>query len=108
MGWGIMRQAPAALGPLFDAPAQQHSRTSVEAAERAAPRSGAQRAQVLAHLRDQGEAGATDEEIQTALDLGGSTQRPRRVELVHRGLVRDSGRTRPTRAGRSSVVWVAA
>ena len=51
--------------------------------------------------------GATDEEVQYALDMNPSSQRPRRVELVEAGLVRDAGRTRLTRAGRKAVVWVA-
>jgi len=51
--------------------------------------------------------GATDQEIQQALNLDPSTQRPRRVELVHMGQVRDSGRKRKTVSGRMAVVWVA-
>jgi len=102
MGRGLMRQGVEALGPLF----QAHSATSVEAAHKIAD-AAALRAQVLAYLRERID-GATDEEIQTALSLGGSTQRPRRVELVNRGQVRDSGRRRLTRSGRQAVVWVAA
>jgi hypothetical protein len=36
-----------------------------------------------------------------------STYRPRRVECVEFGLVRDSGLTRPTKSGRAAVVWIA-
>ena len=53
------------------------------------------------------ELGATDGETQTALDMRGSTQRPRRKELQEAGLIRDSGTIRPTASGRASVVWVA-
>ena len=58
-------------------------------------------------LLDQGEIGATDEEMQIALSMNPSTQRPRRGELAEDGLVRESGDTRKTRSGRPAVVWVA-
>lgn len=51
--------------------------------------------------------GCTDEEMQLALKMNPSTQRPRRGELVGMGLVKDSGRTRRTRSGRRATVWVA-
>lgn len=107
---GLMRQGIEALGPLFQppAPAQAHSRTSVEAARRISGKSQALRARVFAYIQAQGELGATDEEVQTALGMGGSTQRPRRVDLETAGMVRDSGRTRRTTSGRQAVVWVAA
>jgi hypothetical protein len=105
MGWGLLRQGAEAIGPLFQQPAQKHSPTSIAAANRVAS-AAALRARVLAYLVTQPD-GATDEELQTALDMPGSTERPRRVELVTRGLVRDSGRTRQTRSGRQAVVWVA-
>ena len=112
VGMGLMRQGPEALGPLFQpaapTPAQAHSRTSVEAAKRISGKSHALRAQVLAFIEARGELGATDEEVQLALAMGGSTQRPRRVDLESAGLVRDSGRTRRTTSGRQAVVWVAA
>jgi hypothetical protein len=43
--------------------------------------------------------------MQAELQMQGSTQRPRRVELVRAGLVVDSGLRRRTFAGRSAVVW---
>ena len=49
----------------------------------------------------------TDEQIQVLLKLNPSTERPRRIELVERGLVRDSGRVRRTRSGRAAVAWEA-
>jgi len=105
---GLMRQGIEALGPLFQPPAQAHSRTSVEAAKRISGKSQALRARVFAYIQAQGELGATDEEVQTALGMGGSTQRPRRVDLETAGMVRNSGRTRRTTSGRQAVVWVAA
>jgi hypothetical protein len=88
-------------------PAQRHSATSVEAAEAIEPKVGTLRRAVLQFIRQRGSDGATDEEIQLALNWNPSTQRPRRVELCNLGLVRDSGRTRLTKAGRKAVVWIA-
>jgi len=86
-------------------PHQTHSATSAEAAERAEPRAGTDQALILAALRFAGDYGGTDEEMQNALGMNPSTQRPRRIELVSVGLVVDSGETRPTRSGRRAVVW---
>jgi hypothetical protein len=88
-------------------PAQRHSATSRDAAERIAPRAGTLRQAVLGALLA-APAGMTDEELQDALSMPPSTQRPRRIELTRAGLVRDSGRTRATKSGRRAVVWVAA
>ena len=88
-------------------PAQRDSHTSMAAAEAIEPKTATLRRAYLNWLRSQGEVGGTDEEAQDALAMGGSTQRPRRVECVQGGLVRDSGRTRKTRSGREAVVWVA-
>jgi hypothetical protein len=82
---------------------QRHSTTSRAAARAAVPRVNELQARVLAFIRAQG--GATDNEIQDALDMNPSTQRPRRIELMERGLVRDSGRKRKTPSGREAVVW---
>lgn len=89
--------------PLFQQtpPYQRHSDTSKAAAVAIEPKAGSLRAKVLEHLRGC-ERGATDKEMQAALDMGGSTQRPRRIELVEAGLVRDSGVRRDR-----STVWVA-
>lgn len=89
-----------------DLPFQKHSPTSREAAQGARPVAGLLRENVLAFIRSRGEEGATDQEIQEALALDPSTQRPRRVELVQAGLVWNSGKTRKTRSGREAVVWV--
>ena len=92
---------------LFTAPYQPHSATSKAAAAGIEPKAGTLRALVLNWLRARGSYGATDEEIAYQYDLNPSTARPRRVELVQAGLVRDSGQTRPTRSGRQATVWVA-
>lgn len=48
--------------------------------------------------------GATDEEMQLALGMNPSTQRPRRIELERFGLVVKDG-TRRTTSGRMACVW---
>lgn len=88
-------------------PAQSHSETSKAAAVQIAPVAGRLRQRVYEWLLSRGEIGATDEEIQEALAMGGSTARPRRVELLEQHRIRDSGQKRPTRSGRAAVVWVA-
>jgi len=87
-------------------PAQAHSHTSRSAAAEIEPTAGTLRERVLAFLRSQRD-GATDEEIQDALDMPQNTERPRRIELVRLGLVNDSGRTRKTKSRRDAVVWTA-
>lgn len=102
------RLARGSAGPLFgDPPAQSHSPTSVAAAEQAEPNAGTQRARLLQYLRGIAPHGMTDEQLQDDLAMNPSTQRPRRVELVRAGLVKDSGKTRATTSGRKAVVWVA-
>lgn len=81
-------------------PYQRHSDTSKAAAERIEPKAGSLRAKVLAYLRVEGPS--TDKEMQAGLKMQGSTQRPRRVELVASGHVVDSGERRDR-----SAVWVA-
>jgi hypothetical protein len=93
---------------LFDLPpAVMTSDTSIAAADAIAPSANRLRTLVYDTLRAAGAEGMTDEELQDATGLQGSCQRPRRVELVARNLVRDSGRTRPTRSGRAATLWVA-
>lgn len=87
--------------------AQQHSETSIQAAVEIEPKAGTLRALVLGYIRECGNRGATDEEIQIALRMNPSTQRPRRVELLEVGLIRDSGTQRKTASNRSAVVWTA-
>jgi hypothetical protein len=89
-------------------PAQMHSDTSIAAAEAALPNAGTQRWHVLELLRAFPDYGMTDEEIQDALDMNPSAERPRRIELVNAGLVIDSGERRETSSGRKATVWRAA
>lgn len=80
--------------------------TQRTAAIMAYPKTGTWRRKVLNIITLCGDVGATDEEIQDALRMNPSTQRPRRVELVEGGWIVDSGRRRMTRSRREAVVWV--
>jgi hypothetical protein len=80
-----------------------HPDTSWAAARQIVPTAKSLRAQVFALLRTRG--GMTDEEMQTVLRMNPSTQRPRRVELVEKHLIVDSGARRATRSGRKAIVW---
>lgn len=87
----------------FNQPAQRHSPTSIAAAEAIAPDSNRLRVKVLAAIREHG--GLTDNQGIYVTGLSPSTYRPRRIELVQRGQVVDSGETRLTASGRKAVVW---
>ena len=91
-----------------DAPYQAHSETSRAAAEAIEPDTSTLRGQVLAYIRQRGRYGATDDEIQVALDMNPSTERPRRIELWNAGLITRTEDTRPTRSGRQASVWTEA
>ena len=95
--------------PLFaakQAPAVQHSRTSMAAADSLTPeRMNALQRAVYALLASEPE-GLTDEQIQARLGMNPSTERPRRIELARRGLVIEAG-TRKTTSGRMASVWKA-
>lgn len=86
------------------APFQDHSKTSRAAANAVAYCLGALQSAVLEYITSCGANGATDEEIQSALSLNPSTQRPRRIELVRKGLVVAHGE-RKTRSNRAATVW---
>jgi hypothetical protein len=93
--------------PLFAAaraPAVQTSRTSMQAADLLGPATlNAMQRRVLELLAATPE-GLTDEEMQRLLRMNPSTQRPRRIELMGKGLVQSCG-TRRTTSGRMAVVW---
>lgn len=81
---------------------RDHPDTSREAAEAVEPRTGTQRRRVYDLIRETG--GCTDIDCQRVLGLDGNTERPRRVELVEAGLVRDSGERRRVN-GRRMIIW---
>lgn len=70
------------------------------------PHTGTDRRRVLDFVASRGEWGATDDEMQQALRMNPSTQRPRRVELRDGGWIEQSGRKRRTLSRRAAVVWV--
>ena len=80
--------------------------TSRAAAAQALPKSGTNRARILDYITKAG--GATDEELELALQLSGNTVRPCRVSLVQDGWVVDSGKRRPVRSGNDAIIWCAA
>jgi len=103
----ILMHSPDEDFDLFDPPApfKAGSDTSAAAAndiESSAPR---MRQRIAEFLAGRGSHGATDEEIQKALNMPGNTERPRRVELLQRRLVLDTGMRRQTSAGRYAAVW---
>ncbi|QDU88374.1 hypothetical protein Pla175_17500 [Pirellulimonas nuda] len=94
--------------PLFEAPPPPRSANSAAAAKAIVPRARSIRGSILAHVRDCGAAGATDQEICAALGIDGSTVRPARLALVRRGLLIDTGRDRLTKAQNLARIHVAA
>jgi hypothetical protein len=95
-------------GPLFAAPARapavQSSPTSMAAADAIGASLNALQRSVVSFLRTRGDHGATDEEIAVGLQMNPSTARPRRIELVRRGLVVEAG-TRKAMSGRYATAW---
>ena len=85
-------------------PFQAHSETSREAADSKRSTAKGDKARVLAILYGK-LTGLTDEEMQRALSMNPNTQRPRRIELVMEGKVRDSGKTRNTSSDRPATLW---
>lgn len=81
------------------------SKTSLDAALSNTANS-TQRERVYRAIQRAGKRGMTDEEIQIALDMNPNTQRPRRVELQHIGLIKDSMDRRKTKARRDAAVWI--
>ena len=99
-----MTDLPPLLAYMNTVPAQSHRPTSVAAAAKILTRISAMHRQILDYLATHPE-GATDCELQEALNMNPSTQRPRRIELLTWAYLHDSGATRPTRSGRAAVVW---
>jgi hypothetical protein len=79
--------------------------TSRIAAERIYPKSGSIRLKVYEYLIRQGLRGATDQEMQTNLNLSGDTIRPTRMTLLKDNYIIDSGQTRNNVNGNPCVVW---
>ena len=80
--------------------------TSYLAAERITTEVNKLQAQVLDVIKECGDRGATDDEIERKLWMRHQTVSARRRELVLMGLVKESGETRATSSGRKANVWV--
>jgi transcription initiation factor IIE alpha subunit len=95
-------------GPLFAlAPSVNGSVTSAQAADSLTPATLNNMQRRVLELLAATPEGLTDEEMQRKLGMNPSTQRPRRIELMRRGLVAEAG-TRRTTSGRMAVVWMVA
>ena len=90
-------------------PFQRHSLTSIEAAHQARESGSAARYREVVYAAICGAPdGLTDEGISVLTRLPGNTARPRRVELLDAGRIKDSGRRRETLSGRKAVIWTVA
>lgn len=85
-----------------DPPAQHHSSTSEAAAKKIKPTSDRMRQRVFNCIEALGPI--TDEEIASTLAMNPSTARPRRVELLTAGRIRQSGKKK-TSSGREAAAW---
>ena len=81
-----------------------HPDTSHVAAAKIHLHSGTARRRVLETVAAN-RNGLTDEQIQALLVMPANTQRPRRIELVRAGYLRDSTRRNRTLSGTWSIVW---
>jgi hypothetical protein len=80
--------------------------TSLAAFNKALPERESKRGRVYQHIVDKQEYGATDQELQTVLNMPGDTLRPTRLSLLKDGLIYDSGKTRQNHNGNECIVWV--
>lgn len=78
--------------------------TSAAARESIRPHIAKDKLRVLERVKT---SPATDQELQEALQMNPSTERPRRIELVDDGFLVDSGLRRKTQSGRDAIVWCA-
>jgi hypothetical protein len=92
-------------GPLFAmAPSVNGSATSAQAADSLTPATLNNMQRRVLELLAATPEGLTDEEMQRRLRMNPSTQRPRRIELMRRGLVVEAG-TRKAMSGRYATAW---
>lgn len=86
--------------------------TEISGAEAGLPASGTHRRIIFDYLKKMGSRGVTSDECSRYLDLHhGKDVSPNQVasrmgELLHVGLIVDSGKTRKTRRGGNAIVWV--
>ena len=112
------KRPPRDQGWLFDQPTPKpkpdgpdpvpgKTETSREAAEQVKSKTPQQREQVFAFVRDQGNNGATRDEVGAALKLPAQSATPRVLELINAGRLFETDQRRQTRGGCSAVVLVA-
>ena len=89
-------------------PAPGQTDTSAAAAEGIAPSVGRLQQIALAAVRGAGSWGLTTQELAEQTNVDFSSIQPRTSELRRLGLIRDSGRRRPNRSGKRTIVWEAA
>lgn len=110
-GAGVNPNASPDRRPLThhpDPPARRNGpRTSREAARSMRPIVKTILDRVLRWFIEQGPHGGTNEEMTDALNLRTQTGTARTNDLKKCGLVRKSGRYRPTSSGRRATVWIA-
>lgn len=94
--------------PLFPEPPHNGTDTSRAAAESVRPYLNSVRGKVYNRIVESGEEGATCDELQEALGLLPQTCSARCNDLKKAKLIVDSGKRRPTKTGRSAMVYVAA
>ena len=80
--------------------------TSIAAMEKVAPKRESMKGRVYQYLIDRQERGATDQEMQSALNIPGDSLRPIRISLFKDGWIHDSGHTRQNPNGNECIVWV--
>jgi hypothetical protein len=89
-----------------DAPGHRGVATSVEAADRTAPKLGALQQRALSAIKDAGTDGLTADELAARLELSRWSIQPRTSELRRKGLIRDSGIRRQNVTGLKAIVWI--
>jgi hypothetical protein len=107
-GQGLSRKEAAVLAGFDPVPYVASSDTSRQAAEEIVPHVGNLREKVYeciaAHPTQWGSTGVTDEQIAEFTGLNPSTCRPRRLELLREGRIRQVGEGR-TASGRRAALW---
>ena len=88
---------------IFDVPPHQATDTSRDAAISMSGKTANLRDLVLKTLREEA---LTDEQIAERTGLAPNTARPRRVELLQRGLIEEAGKA-VTKSGRKASLWMA-
>jgi hypothetical protein len=80
--------------------------TSKNAAQSVAPKTPNMRARVLRYIHRMTPHGVTDEQLETVLGMLHQTLSARRNELLHVGLIVDSGQRATNRTGSEAILWV--